>query len=303
MPCRINKKREWTGRIMLERDSHAHAAFTTLTYRQEEIHDVSGAGWNASRPVLGTLNLRDLQNFLKRLRRHYEPKKIRYFAVGEYGDSTGRPHYHVAMFGVPGCLHGRTSRNNLGNAVCCTPCKVIESTWALGRIDNGELNKDSASYIAGYVTKKWTKEDKWNTIKLKGRRTEFTRMSLKPGIGAIAIRRLISTGVGTRREKYVAKCIDAPVALRKSGSLLPLGRYLRRVWRDALGRSKDTPKSELEKVARELQIVYEENRQASLKAGVPRLFCDPKSLHWQASKQKILSLEARSKIFAQGKKI
>lgn len=306
MPCRINRRRLWAHRLMLEKDSHTHASFVTLTYRPEEIRDVSGADWSASRPVVGNLVLKDVQDWLKRFRRAVEPNKIRFFAVGEYGEVSQRPHYHVALYGFPSCIVGRTVRDQRGKATCCLPCKTIEKTWGLGRIDVGELNKDSASYIAGYVTKKWTKEDQWTKEKLMGRRTEFVRMSLGTskdkmgGIGATAIRKLIATGVATRQGKYLKMCLDAPVVLKRSGSPFPLGRYLRRIWREALGRSKDTPEHARKELVKNLHKLYEEDKVKALSEGVPRLFIDPKTVYIRNNRQKILSVEGRYKIFNKG---
>ena len=39
----------------------------------------------------------DFQKFIKRLRKDYD---IKYFACGEYGDKTLRPHFHAILFGV-----------------------------------------------------------------------------------------------------------------------------------------------------------------------------------------------------------
>lgn len=300
LPCRINKRRMWANRLMLEKDSHPYAAFATLTYRSEEIQDVSSAGWNADRPVVGNLVLEDVQKFLKRLRREVEPNKIRHFYTGEYGGARQRPHYHLALFGFPPCVHGRTIRNQNGKAICCGPCKKIEEAWGLGRIELGELTKDTASYIAKYVTKKWTTEDTWTEKKLLGRRPEFARMSLKPGIGAIAIKKLLDFGEHTRLEKTVKKCIDAPVVLRRNGSTFPLGRYLRRKWREALGRNQDSPPAVMGQYCEELQRVYEEDRAKAISEGTPRVFTTPRDLYAKKTIPKIKVAEAKFKIYDKG---
>lgn len=294
MSCRINKSRMWSNRIMLERIVHQDASFVTLTYKDEELKHITE--WNADVPLVGNLVLTDAQKWLKRLRKMVD-NPIRYFLVGEYGENTQRPHYHAAVFGLPNCIYGRTRPGNS----CCGSCDLVKRSWKLGHSYLGELNSQSASYIAGYVTKKWTKEDLWTKEKLKGRRTEFARMSLNPGIGATAIKQLINFTEPTRAGNILHECLDAPVVLRNSGSTLPLGRYLRRKWRESLGRQADPPKQLIEEYAREMQKLYEEAKALSLQQGVPKLFITPKFEYQKSTKQKIKNLDARTKIYYKGK--
>ena len=92
---------------------------------------------------------------MKRLRRKAEPLKLRYVGVGEYGEQTERPHYHLAIFGYPSCAYGRPRITKSKNCQC-KPCKEMQEAWKYGATLNGTLTKDSASYVAGYVTKKMT---------------------------------------------------------------------------------------------------------------------------------------------------
>lgn len=292
VPCRINKKRLWSHRILLESRNSDMNTFVTLTLRDEELIDASDIPWDGNRPLVGNLVPSDPQKWLKKLR-SVVPEELRYFLVGEYGDATQRPHYHVALFGFPNCVYGRTRPKS---KPCCGPCEIIQKTWGKGNIYLGELNKDSAQYIAGYVTKKWTKEDVWTKQKLKGRHPEFARMSLKPGIGATVIKKLINFTVPTRSWDAVRKCLDAPVILRNSGSTLPLGRYLRRKWREGLGRSPDTPKPVLEQYLKEMQILYGQFKEKELLEGTPKCFISPESAYRQQNFQKIINLEAKAKI-------
>ena len=136
LPCRVNKKRLWTNRIMLESMVHEGNAFVTLTYNNENI------------PENGTLVPDDLKKWQKRFRYHANID-VRFFSVGEYGDKTKRPHYHAAIFGFQGCASY--------NLKCpCTSCETVRASWDKGNILNGTLTQDSAAYISGYVTKKMT---------------------------------------------------------------------------------------------------------------------------------------------------
>lgn len=297
LKCRVDKSRLWSHRIMLETRAHADSTFITLTYRDEEIEDISEK-WSGDRPVIGNLVPVHAKKFIKNLVRNVGTP-LRYFLVGEYGDRTGRPHYHLALFGFPNCIYGKT---RLQNAPCCGPCKKVADTWKRGNVFLGELNNKSAQYISGYVVKKWTKEDQWTKQKLKGRRPEFSRMSLKPGIGAPVISNLINfTERIPGKVQILKQCLDAPVVLRNSGSTLPLGRYLRRKWREALGRSPDTPRSVVQEHDKEVSKLWKKKKEKLLDSGVPGCFISPGSEYEKENRQKLKNFEARQKIFAQEK--
>lgn len=241
MPCRIRKKREWTHRLILEESQHAVSAFATLTYDDENL------------PENGSLVQEHYRLFLKRLRERISPQRIRFYAVGEYGDKTGRPHYHLALFGFRSCLYGR-SRYSVRRTSCCSRCDLVRDTWKLGNIDLGELNKDSAQYIVGYTTKKMTNpEDKKTKEFLNGREPEFGRMSTKPGIGLFAIDDLAHVLMD-----YRDQMTDVPASLRIGKKFYPLGRYLRDALRVRLGFEKGLPQEKREEIQAELQAMREE---------------------------------------------
>lgn len=272
-PCRVNRKRLWKSRIILESLRHAENAFITLTYDEEHV------------PKNGSLQPRDLQLFLKRFRRQLG-KEIRFFAAGEYGSDTGqRPHYHLAVFGYRTCLNGRT--DHLLQS-CCSQCSLVKKAWGQGSVDLGEINEYSSAYIAKYVTKGWTKPDH---VELKGRHPEFTRMSLRPGIGAGA---MVPVGEAIRKVgiKRVLLTGDVPDSLRQAMQKLPLGRYLKRKLREQLGLPADTPEEAVEAYWKELLKLQKEARESS---------SDKARFSWKkylldTNKQKWLNLEARIKI-------
>lgn len=208
-PCLISRTKVWSHRIYLESLKHAENSFVTLT--QDDAH----------LPSDGSLSPLDLQLWLKRFRKAIAPKKIRYFAVGEYGDRTERPHYHLALFG-------------------CGPeyQTLVCETWGRGHVMLAELNISTAKYVAGYVTKKYGRQDlAW----LKGRHPEFTRMSNRPGIGALAMPDLAAALLSVEDGRYVALQEDVPTSLEMDGRQFPLGRYLRRKLREELGLPPGAP--------------------------------------------------------------
>lgn len=202
---------------MLEAIQHKDNSFVTLTYADENV------------PAGGTLQPRDLTLWLKRLRKRWRVSPIRYYGVGEYGDETGRPHYHAALFGFPACEYGQTRRFPRGRErSCCPKCDIIAETWGLGRIDVAKLEPHSASYVCGYVVKKLTSPD---DPRLEGRHPEFARMSLKPGIGADFV-----PDIADVQLRYNDKGEEVPFGLRHGPKIMPLGRYLVRKLRVQSGR-------------------------------------------------------------------
>lgn len=231
LPCLFNRRRMWSHRIMLETLNHSDNAFVTLTYADDPF----------------SVNPKHLQDFFKRLRKAIEPSRIRYYAVGEYGDQSWRPHYHIALFGYPACSKGRTEYRRDGKSVrCCRHCDLIHSSWSFGRIDVAELNINSAQYVAGYVTKKMTRTDDY---RLEGRWPEFARMSLRPGLGLDAMWDVADVLMKFNLDTSQA---DVPSALRHGTRMLPLGRYLRRKLRLMIGKEEKTPDEVIRQAAKEM---------------------------------------------------
>ncbi|WNK14050.1 MAG: replication initiator protein [Microvirus sp.] len=131
---------------MHEAAVHSASCFTTLTYRDADL------------PVDGGLDKEEVQRFWKRLRKQVEPQKIRYYACGEYGESTFRPHYHVIIFGLEqcSCSKERWKRATLNPGVPCG-CRdrdLVLKNWGHGGVDRlGTVTYDSARYCADYIGK------------------------------------------------------------------------------------------------------------------------------------------------------
>lgn len=153
--CRLNKARQWSIRCMHEARYHSDNAFVTLTYSSDFL------------PENSSLVKSDLQKFFKRLRKR--GYIFRYYACGEYGDESGRPHYHAILFGVARDL--RTQRD-------------ISDCWRFGMVHVGDVTLDSANYVAGYVVKKQTGKEGKAFYKSKGLLPPFCLMSRRPGVGA-----------------------------------------------------------------------------------------------------------------------
>lgn len=216
-PCRINKRRVWTHRIILEslRYPEGMCASVTLTYRDDNL------------PLLGNLSKRDLSLWLKRLRERIAPVVIRFFAVGEYGDVSWRPHYHVILFGYRSCANLKTvqSKREDSRPNCCDVCLQVWETWGKGRIEVQHFSRGSAQYVAGYCLKKLTSP---KDERLQGRVPEFSLMSRNPGIAAEGIEPLVKLMTGLNGAELMDKVKGVFGVLRHGESgMLPLGRYLK----------------------------------------------------------------------------
>lgn len=89
------------------------------------------------------LNYVDVQNYIKRLRKHlslklgsYEP--LHFYAVGEYGPVHFRPHYHLLLF---------TNSEKVAEVLRYCHSK----SWKLGRSDFQRAAGGASSYVASYV--------------------------------------------------------------------------------------------------------------------------------------------------------
>lgn len=227
IPCLINRKRLWKHRLLLESYCHAQSSFVTLTYTDKKLYfqnDETGEALPS--PSVCPKHLRD---FIKRLRKELPPRSIRFYGVGEYGDKSFRPHYHIALFGYHPCWFGSTRKHkHEAGTSCCPPCDLIYEKWGQGGIDNGTLENDSAAYIAGYVTKKLTNpnDDKAHRL-LAGRHPEFARMSNRPGIGFPALEAITDALLTQYGPYMLTEHGDVPTSLDHGGKKFPLGRYLR----------------------------------------------------------------------------
>lgn len=206
--CRINKRRAWTARILLEARTHPSSSFVTLTYNEESC---------PRDPLDGTpiLFKRDFQLWMKRFRKAIG-EQIRYFGVGEYGDDSWRPHYHACVFGLDCAAHEET----------------LEETWGQGFVQVGELVPARAAYCASYTVKKFTQAD---DELLGGRPPEFALQSRKPGIGVPAVERLAAFHVSREGSQVLAETGDVIREVRMDGRRYPLDETMLRHLRGYLG--------------------------------------------------------------------
>ncbi len=160
--CRQDHARDWALRCEHELRDHEESCFITLTYDKDHL------------PENGTLVMRDLQLFFKRLRKKFG-EGIRYIACGEYGDKKGRPHYHVLLFGL--AFFDIKQYYRTGSKFPIYTSESLSSVWTAGNALIGDANKETAGYICRYTMKKSYSRD------YGCRLPQFLTMSRRPGIG------------------------------------------------------------------------------------------------------------------------
>lgn len=210
LPCRINRSRLWAWRQFLESMLHEENGFVTLTYDEEHL------------PADRALVKRDLQLFLKRLRKAVDPIRVRYFAVGEYGEDSKRPHYHLTLFGM--------SRFSVHDSVDgpITGEEVVKRCWPFGYSLLAEFNEATAQYVSRYVVKHLKDRKAGNVFPIP----EFATMSLRPGLGAGAMD-IVAKALNETVQNWESG--DVVSSLRIGRRSIPLGRYLIKNLRQRVG--------------------------------------------------------------------
>lgn len=226
VPCRVQKRMLWASRMELEALAHPVTSFVTLTYSDETL------------PENGSLRPRDVTLWLKRIRKAVEPLRLRYFACGEYGGETWRPHYHAIVYGLEPCRRSPffTRRvHQLGQ--CCPSCDLVFKTWGLGIVCAAPASPECFRYVAGYVTKKMASK---NDPRLNGRHPEYAIPSRRPGIGVPALPLIKQAMEDGFRLWDQSEDVPSHVLVRGNQKLL-LGKYLQRKLREECGRDGETP--------------------------------------------------------------
>lgn len=197
--CRINRKRDWQARLLLEAAVSKYSMFITLTIGVDDAKDSEYCTY---------LDKPTCQRFWKRLRDRCKGVEIRYLLVGEYGTKRGRAHYHALVF----------SSAPLSN-------DLVAAAWGLGHVDFGDVQQESIDYVLAYVLK--TSDDRAGLSEEERRRRlahpEFRLHSRGLGRGALFH---LTTAEGTGE-------LVLNREFRVLGRRWPIGRYFRTKWRGA----------------------------------------------------------------------
>lgn len=128
--CKKSLQVHWTGRCIAEMETCKNAYFLTLTMDDAHVHPV---------------NKRDVQLFMKRLRKYI---KCRYLFVGELGELSNRPHYHAIIF----------TDDQIDDLILCKRgtyplyrSPMIESIWSDGFSTIAPAMSGNIAYTIGYL--------------------------------------------------------------------------------------------------------------------------------------------------------
>lgn len=252
--CKINEKRKWTSRILLETLATKHAAWVTLTFDEKNVPD--------------QLSKEHVRKYMRLLRKQNPGNNYRYFASGELGDRFGRPHYHLIIW-------NHQPRFNMDSKTGRVFDPVIEKAWPYGGTMTEDLMLSNslekrAAYIAGYVVKKYSKPEhhEEEPIVLKAElkmgpksklidsyldkkwqpeiQPEFAIMSTKPGIGTTALPKFAEMLTSKYGSMIIANLRTVPGQYRFNNKLWPIPRYLRVKLADMIGiECTPVPKTDL----------------------------------------------------------
>lgn len=196
MSCRILRREEWVLRLQHEMLQWQSSMFVTLTYDEGHLPDNS------------TLVRSDLTRFFKRLRRRLPADRpIKYFAAGEYGSQSGRPHYHCIIFGL--------------DYLSLVDRAIVADSWqlcdwqALGRRPYGDVNAQSMRYVVSYL------EDK--TYGTDAQYAEYTESHRIPPY------HVVSHGLGAVYARSHADEMARDGCCTVHGYARPIPRYYRKI--------------------------------------------------------------------------
>lgn len=151
--CRYNDSISWRIRLMEEFKVSYNCVFVTLTYSDDNLNFAKYTTKIGESVYYPTLSKRDVQNFIKRLRAYFTRelkmskesfKSFKYFAVGEYGPTTLRPHYHIIFFNFPN-YYPRLYIELVKLR------KKIEEIWHNGDVTVDNANVNRINYVTKYV--------------------------------------------------------------------------------------------------------------------------------------------------------
>lgn len=185
--CRLDYSKEWMQRCMLEQKMWSYNEMLTLTYDEQNVPKTKGCDLKTGEVVVvNTLKKKDVEKFLKDLRRywkhHYDEDNIRFYMCGEYGELHGRPHYHLLMFNFN--VRDKEYYKKSQKGFDMYHSKIIERIWGKGHIELNEITPETCAYVARYVLKKQKGTGAKSYYETKGIVPEYTNGSRKPGIGA-----------------------------------------------------------------------------------------------------------------------
>lgn len=199
LQCRINKRKEWSLRLLHQMSYMPNCVFLTLTYDD----------FNLLSP---SLNKTEFQLFMKRLRKRHKVD-IKYFACGEYGDKSYRKHFHAIIYGLPlkTFLEDSKSTHRFMKKGFVYHSLQLPY-WSYGYAIITGVSEDTIGYVCGYVTKK-----------LKGYKEKYAELGLTPPF------QLQSQGLGKSYALDNEERLKRELFCFFKGQKTPVPRYYRKI--------------------------------------------------------------------------
>lgn len=188
------------------------SSFVTLTYADEHLPLARDEETDLWHP---TLVKKDLTRYVKALRKHFPPGRVRYFGSGEYGSKGGRPHYHLIFFGLDASHQ-----------------EVFDKTWGKGHTSTYIANPATFAYVAKYLLKGSADGEPSRDSSLPPREQRVTErpwriMSLRPPIGA-AFAESIGHSLTSRVGAHVLASAGVKPLIRTEVGKYPLDRTMKK---------------------------------------------------------------------------
>lgn len=138
--CIDRLMKQWYCRLKEEMKVSETCYHLTLQYDEAHVPftQIIDSDGNPPRHVR-VFRKRDVQLFLKRLRKRLPGVKLKYFCVSEYGPTTLRPHFHMILFGFPSDLN---------------PLPIVTEAWKNGYVVCRGVSDGSLRYVTQYTHKK-----------------------------------------------------------------------------------------------------------------------------------------------------
>lgn len=158
--CLTRKRDEWCFRLKQEHLHSKSSFFFTLTYQDDNVP----LGEDEAGTIIPSVDKRDVQLFLKRLRKNFEKVcKFRYFVVSEYSPND-RPHYHGLIFFPDAEVDLKLFRY------------YLQKSWTAGFVTCDGVLDNRIYYVAKYLFGKSPGSETLVPV--------FMLSSRRPGIGA-----------------------------------------------------------------------------------------------------------------------
>lgn len=235
--CRKARAHEWAQRMGHEADQHEGNLFCTLTYSDEQLP-----------PPGGCLVKKDLQDFLKRLRKRIAPRRIKYYAAGEYGGIYHRPHYHLILFNLYLWEHIRTPANR-GWQIHGGP--LWEAWHHMGFIQADRFTPQTARYVSNYLLNK--------AFHKRSAYGQLHPFNIQPPF------QTQSQGLGRAWAEARAADLYEHTGIRQGREILPMPRYYQKILKETYDETDIT--NRLLAAAKDKRAIEEATRAAK---GEPR---------------------------------